>query len=329
MSSFAAAIVIGMLLVVSSSAHQAKPPAKPSTSKPAASVDQVERERLLQDAGKQLADGRRVEAARLYKSAVDRFGSVQALLQLARIQSGDGNGAAALESLRQARTIAPNSEEVLVAFAQVSLATRNPMPAIPALQALARICPTVPEYHYQLGVAFMIAGDMPSAIEALERAQEIDSHNGLTLIALGLALNEQKRYEEAKPHLLRSLEITQNNIDALAALAESEEGLGDVTTADTHARRALAANAAHGVANLVMGLLHLRAGRYAEARDALLRAVAADPANPKAHYQLSLAYARLGDDANAKKHVDLYQQRLREAEGRLRALRGAAVQSAR
>ena len=36
--------------------------------------------------------------------------------------------------------------------------------------------------------------------------------------------------------------------------------------------------------------------RYAEARERSMRAVAADPTSAKAHYQLSLAYARLGDE---------------------------------
>ena len=281
----------------------------------------AERERLLQEAAAALTQGRRTEAARLLQSAAVRFNSVQALLQLARIQSGEGNAQAALESLQHALKLAPNSEDVLIAFAQVSLAARNPAPAIRMLQALTRICPTAQEYHYQLGVALMLAGDMAAAVEALERSEQLDPHSGLTLIALGFALNEQKRHAEAKPYLVRSLELMQDNVDALAALAEAEEGLDEIALADTHARRALAANAKHGVANVVMGLLLMRAGEYAQARDLFLRAVEADPASAKPHYQLSLAYARLGDDANAKKHLDLYQQRRREAEERLRALR--------
>ena len=35
--------------------------------------------------------------------------------------------------------------------------------------------------------------------------------------------------------------------------------------------------------------------KFAEARDALLKAAAADPSSPKVHYQLSLAYERLSD----------------------------------
>ena len=58
-----------------------------------------------------------------------------------------------------------------------------------------------------------------------------------------------------------------------------------------------------------------------EARESLEAAVAADPGSSKAHYQLSLACARLADDACAQEHLDLYGQALRELEQRLTALR--------
>ena len=72
-----------------------------------------------------------------------------------------------------------------------------------------------------------------------------------------------------------------------------------------------------------MGIVLMKRERYAEARDALNKAIAANPASPAAHYQLSLAYARLGDDANARQHVEAYQQKLHEAEERLKTLRAA------
>lgn len=50
------------------------------------------------------------------------------------------------------------------------------------------------------------------------------------------------------------------------------------------------------------------------------KAVAAEPTSQKAHYQLSLAYARLGDEANSQKHLELYRQARQDAEDRLKAL---------
>jgi tetratricopeptide (TPR) repeat protein len=246
---------------------------------------------------------------------------VQALLQQARAQSRDGNAAAALETLRRARELAPNAEEVLSAFAQLSLAVRAPVAALTALEPLSRMCPTVAEYRYLTGVAYLQAGALPEATDALRDAHRLEPDRALTLVALGLTLNGRKLYAEARPLLLRSLELEPENVDALAALAEAEEGSGDLEKADAFVRRALARRDAHATANLVAGLVLMRQERYAEARDAFLKAVAAEPGLTKAHYQVSLAYARLGDQANAEKHVELYRLKLRESEEQLKQLR--------
>jgi tetratricopeptide (TPR) repeat protein len=245
------------------------------------------------------------------------------LLQLARQQSGRGDTSGALESLGRARTLAPNSEDVLSAIAQVSLEAKAPVPAIVALEALTRICPSVGQYHYLLGVALMGAGDMPAAVEALREAERLEPQRALTLLALGIALNNVKRYGDARTSLLRSLDREPDSVDAVAALAEAEAGVGELDAADTHAQRALVKSPGHVTANLVAGLVLMERRRYSEARDALGRAIASDPASSKAHYQLSLAYARLGDDANAQKHVELYQQTLRDLERRMNELRSA------
>jgi tetratricopeptide (TPR) repeat protein len=247
--------------------------------------------------------------------------SVKALLELARRQSTSGDRAGALQSLTKARALAPNSEDVLSAYAQVSLAMRRPVPAIVALDALARICPTVAQYHYLLGVALMQAGDMEAAAESLREAERLEPEKPLTLVALGIALNNRKLYDEARPLLARALAREPDSPDAAAALAEAEEGLGQLDAADAHAQRALAKADGHATANLVRGMVLMRRSQYAEARDALLAAAAADPASPKVHYQLSLAYARLGDEAASRKHVALYQQKLREMEERVKLLR--------
>jgi len=249
--------------------------------------------------------------------------SVNELLQTARRQVQAGDAPGALESLRGARTLAPNSEEVLSAIAQVALAARLLVPAITTLDALTRICSTVPQYHYLLGVALMEAGDMAAAVESLRQADRLAPERALTLTALGLAQNSRKQYDDARRALMHALDLEPENVDALAALAEAESGVGELAQAEEHAQRALARFEAHPTANLVMGIVLMKRERYAEARDALSKAIAANPASPAAHYQLSLAYARLGDDANARQHVEAYQQKLHEAEERLKTLRAA------
>jgi tetratricopeptide (TPR) repeat protein len=290
-------------------------------------VSAAERQRVLAEAEAALEAGRRAEAKALFAAAAERFESVQALLQLARLQSGDGDAPGALATLDRARALAPNAEDVLSAIAQVALAGRAPVRAIRALVPLTRMAPTVAPHHYLLGVAFMQAGDMPEAVEALRQAERLDPAHNLTLIALGIALNNRKMFDEARPRLLRALDREPDNIEAIAAMAETEEGLGDLDAAERRATRALASAPAHPTANLVAGMVLMKRERYAEARDALERAAAADPESPKAYYQLSLAYARLGDAPQASRHQALYQQKLRAMEARIEEIRRAGAPS--
>jgi tetratricopeptide (TPR) repeat protein len=248
--------------------------------------------------------------------------SVRMLMQQARVQSAAGNAAAALALLADARALAPNSEDVLSAYAQVALAARLPGQAIGVLDPLTRLCPDVGEYQYLLGVAYLQVGGMEPATAALREADRLEPNRTMTLVALGLALNSRKQHADAQPFLLRALAAEPENADVLAALAEAEEALGHSEEAEAHAVRALTSAADHAPAHFVIGLLRLKQARYGEARDSLLRAIAAQPDMARAHYQVSLAFARLGEDAKAAAHVRAYQDKLREMEAALKKVRG-------
>src|SRR5207302_4215969 len=112
------------------------------------SLAMANRQQGLELAAQQIAAGRVDAAVDVLRQAADRFQSVQALVQLARIQSSRRDAAGAIESLRRALALAPNSEEVLSAYAQVSLALQLPLPAIATLHSLTRLCPSVAQYHY-------------------------------------------------------------------------------------------------------------------------------------------------------------------------------------
>ena len=147
----------------------------------------------------------------------------------------------------------------------------------------------------------------------------MEPERAITLLALGLALNNRKEYADARSVLRRSVDLQPESVEAVAALAEAEAGLGNFDDAARYAQRALERAPAGATANLVMGLVHVERRNYTEARDALLKAVAGDPESPKATYQLSLVYARLGDDANSQRYLDAYRENLRGVEERINA----------
>lgn len=259
------------------------------------------------------------------RAAVERSDSVRARLQLARLLASGGDAAGALEVLQEALARAGNSEEVLHTYARTALEADAPIPAILALEPLSRMHPTVGEYHYLLGVARLRVADWAGAVDALAQAHEQAPNRALTLVGLGLAHNGQKRFTEAKDALDRALRLDPESVEALAALAEAEEGLGEAEAAEGHAERALARDPSHAGAHAVLGMIRLDQGRYDEARAALERAVALDPGSPKAQYQLSLAYARLGDAEKSAHHLDLYRQALAAYEAWLQELGGSGT----
>jgi tetratricopeptide (TPR) repeat protein len=311
------------LIVLLASIVPATPSSQTGTKPAAAPSDRVV---LLQQAAAAQQAGRTDEAMRLYRVAAERHQSVQAYLELARLQSRGGDVASALTALGKARELAPNSEEVLAASAQVALAAKRPVLAVLTLRALTRICPSVAQYHYLLGIGLMTLGDMPAADDALKAANRLEPERPLTLLALGSVLNNRKQFGDAKAALARSVELQPDGVEAMAALAEAHAGLGDFDGATRHARRVLERAPANATANLVIGLIMMEQKDFSSARDALLKAMAADPDSPKPIYQLSLALARLGDDAGARRYVQMYQAKLRAIEDRVEALRtGGAV----
>ena len=316
-----AGVVFAIAAAAVATAPERRPPApaRPQSLEARA----AERDRALEQAAAALRAGRREEAKQVLALAAERFDSVNAFLQLARLQSGEGDAAGAVSTLGRARALAPNAEEVLGAIAQVSLAARTPVPAIIALEALTRVFPTVAQHHYLLGVALMQAGDMLAAVDALREADRLEPARTLTLVALGIALNNRKMFDDAKPVLLRALAREPDNVEVLAAIAEAEEGLNELEAAHTHAARAIAQAPGHPTANLVAGMVQMKGNRYGEARIALERAAAADPDSPKAYYQLSLAWARLGDTAASARNLEIYREKLRAMEARIEELRKA------
>lgn len=288
-----------------------------------AGAQQIPRAAALQRAQQELAAGRRAEAKRLLADAAERFRSVQAMVALSRLQSEDGDAAGALGSLRKARALAPNSEEVLSAFAQMSIAAGAPVPAAVTLEALTRMFPDVMQYHYLLGVALMRVGETLNAVAALRAAEQLDPGRPLTLLALGIAHNSLQQYGEAKPVLVRALELDPASGDTQAALAEAEHGLGELDAAAKHVDRVLGKAPQHATANLVAGLVAMDRSQYAVARASFERAVRTDPLLFKAHYQLSLACARLGDEAAASQYLEQYRQTLRGVQKMIDELRSA------
>lgn len=270
----------------------------------------LEKDLALTLAAAERASGRFDDAEAQWRSVAERFDSAAALLDIGRLRLAQRDAEGALEALGQALDLAPSSEEALQLYAQAALAGGRYRTAILTLEPLVRMHDDVGQYAYWLGLARLQIGDLQKAAEALEQAQRLTPAHAPTHIALGTAYNNQKRFDLAKPVLQRALRLAPDHVEALAALAEAEEGLSELESAEEYARLALTKSPQHVTANLVLGLIRMREQRYEEATLALQNVVRLDPASSKAHYQLSLAYARLGDRDASAHHLERYQAAL-------------------
>lgn len=274
----------------------------------------LERELRFQLAALEVSRGDVSAGEKLFESLATELDSVRAMLELARSLARRGEGQMALGVVYRALTIAPNSEEVMSAYARLCVEHQAPVPAMRTLEALTRLHPEVAEHSYLLGIARLQLAESDGAVAALRRSLELDPDQVLPLFALGLSFRDQKRFEEAKEALTESLRLMPGHADSLVVLAEVEEGLGEIELAEQHLQRAFELGGQSPEGLYVLGRIRHAQGRYEEARDALERSVEKNPRPRKTHYVLSLAYARLGDREASAKSLELYRKKTKEAE---------------
>ena len=169
----------------------------------------------------------------------------------------------------RARALAPNSEDVLSAFAQVALGARAPVPAILVLEPLHACCPdggAVPLPARRR--AACRPATCPRAVEALQRRAERSSPTALTLVGA-----------RARPHQPQEARRRQAGAARAQPRARARQRRGARRPSPRRRRAreiwppprprracAGAPTPGHATANLVIGMVRMKQDRYAEAR---------------------------------------------------------------
>jgi Flp pilus assembly protein TadD len=81
----------------------------------------------------------------------------------------------------------------------------------------------------------------------------------------------------------------------------------DLRAAQTLLEKSVRLDPKYGAAYVALGSLAVQRGDFAQAIKNYQQAIAVSPQLSEAHYRLSLAYKRAGDDAAAKREMDTYQ----------------------
>lgn len=193
--------------------------------------------------------------------------SADALVLLAVILAVRGDDAAALKAVRQAVGLAPKHFDAQLALGRALFGMGDNAGAIRAFQTAKLLQPANTKALFFLATAMERAGDIKAALATYRELISVkpDWHEG----HLGLGVLLLKR-----------------------GGAEAAEGLNAL-------ERALQINPNLYEARIALGKALISRGRWNDAVEHLTRAAALAPDNPEPHYQLSIAYRRLGRKEDA------------------------------
>lgn len=138
--------------------------------------------------------------------------------------------------------------------------------------------PQLPGIHFRLGRLILSKPQTPTTAEdgrkEMEAELAIDPKNAGAEYVVGELARQAQKWDEAIEHFSRASKLDANFADAFLGLGFSLNS----------------------------------AGRYAEAIPPLETGVKLQPANPTGHYQLTVAYGKMGRKQEAEREMALFQQ---------------------
>jgi tetratricopeptide (TPR) repeat protein len=211
-------------------------------------------------------------AADVIKAGNDRAErAADALVLLGVVLAVRGDNAGALKAVEKAVQLAPNNFDAQLALGRALFGNGDVIGSVRAFRTAVALKPSDAPALFFLATALENVGEADAALAVYRQliAQKPDIANGH--LGLGVLLLKRNSLEEGLKELLRALDINPNLYEARIAIG-----------------RALVAQ-----------------GRALEAVEHLRRAAELAPGNPEPHYQLSIAYRRLGrkEEADAESAI--------------------------
>jgi protein O-GlcNAc transferase len=205
---------------------------------------------------------REVTTRKVGVTPVQRIRAADALVLLAVIQAVGGNDKAALKSSELAVKVSPEHFDAQFTYGRALFSVGDTAQAAKVFRRAVTLKPSDTQALFFLGTTLEKTGDVVGAIKTYRQIiantpQAAEGHLGIGILLVRRAGPDG---EEGIRELQRALTIDGNLYEARVALG-----------------RAL-----------------LTRGRLAESVEHLVRAAELVPGNPEPHYQLSLAYRRLG-----------------------------------
>lgn len=236
-----------------------------------------------------------------------RPGSVPVLRALAGLALKRGDKQAGWDYIAAARGEAPNSPEVLYDFAQVSLANYLLSEAISAARLLLLLEPDNLDALFILGRS-LLSGNLGEAAQSVfaeylkRRPEDPNGH-----MMMGIALYESGDFQQARARFESAQQLEAGLVEADYYLGMVAYSLSEDAEAEALLLGVLGRNPNHGRARLGLGKLYLRQRKTEQAVAELKTAAQLLEGEPDVQFQLSRAYAQLGQTDLARQAVAAYR----------------------
>lgn len=242
-------------------------------------------------------------AGRTLEAAVARGieqGAVYAALADVYEQSGHVENA--IPAMRLAIEREPQNEFYHFRYGMLLTDTKAPAAAVIRLEEALKSFPRSTRLWFALGIAHFAAHKSHEAVQAFEKALEIDARFAPALAYLGMTQAEQGQYKTALAHYERALAVDERLaiVHFLAADVLLKDAAADLARTERHLARAIALDESFAPARLALGKLYQRLNRLTEAAAELEGAIKLEPNLAEAHYQLGRVYVRLKRDREAR-----------------------------
>ena len=215
---------------------------------------------------------RLIQARELAKLAVDYAGAdnarrADALILLGVIQAVEGDNTDALATVRRAVQLAPDNFDANFALGRALYGAGDLNNAIRSFRKAVTLKPKHPQAQFFLATTLEAAGDYAAARESYLELIRIEPDSAEGHLGFGVLLTKIEGGKSAR---------------AISELSKAVELKSDLYEA-----------------RVAFGKALIKAGRSQEAIPQLEAAALLAPGNPEPHYQLGLAYRRLGNTAAA------------------------------
>jgi tetratricopeptide (TPR) repeat protein len=264
---------------------------------------------LTAQANVQARSGHADEARATIKRALELDpNNTDALWGAARLAGNAGEWKQAVEYIKRMQKLTPPQNQVLQNLVYASLQINDLQTAHDAALDLRDLEPNSLDSVLVLSAVLIQGLQWGEAEELVTKALERFPDDKRLRYSAGMAEFNMGKLDDAEHNLRASLGQGAPDAEVYYSLAMMAKQRGDIPGAIELLKNVLAINAKHHKALLSLGQLYLQTNEIEPARAVLERAITEAPDDPQNHYQLAMAYRRLGMAEKAKSQMEEFQK---------------------